>query len=301
MSEPEISLIVPFHNEEGNLGILYEETREVLRSLGVSYEMILVNDGSTDKTGDMLKRIKERDPNVRVIFHAKNYGQAASLSSGFLFARGRIVVTMDGDGQNDPRDIPLLLDALKKGYKAVSGWRVKRKEPFFSKILPSIIANRIIALITGVNVHDTGCSLKAYRGEVVKGSIVPHGFHRFFPAFFGLKDAEVTEVRVRDRKRLYGSSHYGLSRIKEVLRDAITFPFIFDERKWLLRMRFVLFISSAVSLFLILFLILERKGLLLFFLFFFLVLSFCSAVIYKNLQRIIFTKEKALFDRQEIT
>jgi glycosyltransferase involved in cell wall biosynthesis len=300
MAEPEISLVVPLHNEEGNLPVLYEEIKAVLEGLGRPYEIVFVNDASTDGTQRVLEAIKEKDPTVRVIVHEENYGEAQSLSSGFCLCRGRVVVTMDGDGQNDPRDIPSLLDKLRDGYKAVSGWRVKRKESFLSKVLPSFVANRLIALVTGVKVHDTGCGLKAYRGELVRGVVVPHGFHRFLPAYFGVEGREVAEVKVKDRQRLYGTSHYGLSRTKEVLRDLLTFPFVSNYRKWLPVMAslllgclflclvsFLLFVFGGGPLYL--------KGLIVF-----AFLCFALATMYRNLRRVAFIKEKRIVKRREL-
>ncbi len=221
-----ISLVIPVHNEEGNIEPLYKEIKGVMDSMGEEYEIIYVNDGSSDGSGDILARLKARDPRIRVLEMDRNRGEAAALTAGFHHARGEIVVSMDGDGQNDPAYIPQLLEKLREGYKAVSGWREKRKEPFLTRVLPSKIANWIIGTVTGVKVHDNGCSLKAYRGEVVKTVQIPHGFHRFIPAVFGVKNHEVAEVRIKDRPRLSGSSHYGLPRTFEVLRELITIPFV---------------------------------------------------------------------------
>lgn len=221
-----ISLVIPVHNEEGNIEPLYQEIKGVMDSLGEEYEIIYVNDGSTDGSGEILRRIKAQDPRVRVLEMDRNRGEAAALTAGFHHARGDIVVSMDGDGQNDPAYIPRLLEKLREGYKAVSGWREKRKEPFLTRVLPSRMANWIIGMVTGVRVHDNGCSLKAYRGEAVKSVHIPHGFHRFIPAIFGVKNNEVAEVKIKDRPRRWGSSHYGLSRTLEVLRELVTIPFI---------------------------------------------------------------------------
>jgi glycosyltransferase involved in cell wall biosynthesis len=164
-----ISLVIPVHNEEGNIEPLYREIKTVMDSLGEEYEILYVNDGSTDASGEILARIKAQDPRVRVLEMDRNRGEAAALTAGFHHARGEMVVSMDGDGQNDPSYIPRLLEKLKEGYKAVSGWREKRKEPYFTRVLPSRVANWLIGMVTGVKVHDNGCSLKAYRAEVVKG------------------------------------------------------------------------------------------------------------------------------------
>ncbi len=221
-----ISLVIPIHNEEGNIEPLYREIEEVMDFLGEEYEIIYVNDGSTDASGEILHRLRALDPKVRVLEMDRNRGEAAALTAGFHHARGDIVVSMDGDGQNDPSYIPQLLEKLKEGYKAVSGWRKKRKEPFLTRVLPSRVANWLIGKATGVPLHDNGCSLKAYRAQVVREVQIPHGFHRFIPAIFGVKGHEVAEVRIKDRPRLTGSSHYGLSRTLEVLRELVTIPFI---------------------------------------------------------------------------
>lgn len=300
MPEPELSLVVPLHNEEGNLPNLYREIKDVLESLGISYEILFVNDSSTDGTQKILEAIKAKDPTVRVIVHEENYGEAQSLSSGFSACLGKVVVTMDGDGQNDPRDIPLLLDRLKGDCKAVSGWRMKRREPLFSKVIPSFVANRLIALVTRVNVHDTGCGLKAYKAELVKGVVVPHGFHRFLPAYFGIRGEEVGEIRVKERERLYGASHYGLSRIKEVVRDLITFPFVLSYRRWLTPMAYLLSISVISSVIFLLLFLVSRRGLYLSVFVPLLLLSLAFATIYKNLRRVAFITEKRIVRRREL-
>lgn len=300
MPDPELSLIVPLHNEEGNLSKLYAEIKETLEGLGVSYEIIFVNDASTDGTQKILESIKAKDPCVRILVHDENYGEAQSLSSGFAACRGKVVVTMDGDGQNDPRDIPFLLAKLKGDCKAVSGWRIKRQEPFLSKVVPSFVANRLIAFVTGINVHDTGCGLKAYRAELVRGMVVPHGFHRFLPAYFGVRKNEVREVRVKDRERLYGASHYGLSRIREVVRDLITFPFVLDYRRWLAPMASLSSVSPLFSLLFLLLFLINRRGLYLAVFVLFLVSSLAFRTIHRNLQRVAFIKEKRVVKRKEV-
>ncbi len=225
-----ISVVIPVHNEEKNIEPLYQELIPALESLKEEFEIIYVNDGSTDGTKEVLLKLKKNDPRVRVLDMDRNRGEAAALTAGFAHARGEIVISMDGDGQNDPAYIPEMVKILKEGnYKVVSGWRIKRKEPLFTRRIPSWIANRIIGLITGVRVHDNGCSLKAYRAEVVKRIQIPHGFHRFIPAVFGVKNHEVTEIRVVDRPRRFGKSHYGLKRTFEVLRELFTIRFVLKE------------------------------------------------------------------------
>jgi len=226
MEEPEISVVVPMHNEEGNVRPLYEEVSAVLRSLGRSYEIVFVNDGSTDATLERMLEVVAEDPRFAAVELDGNFGEAGALSAGYAAARGSVVITMDGDLQNNPADIPCLLDRLEAGYKAVSGWRKARKEAFLTRRLPSVVGNWLIARVSGLPVHDTGCGLKAYRREVVAGKNVPRGFQRFIPAVFGVRGSEVAEVRTEDRARLHGASHYGLSRTFEVLRDLAAIRFI---------------------------------------------------------------------------
>ncbi len=221
-----ISVVIPIHNEEKNIRPLYKELKQVLEGLGEDYEIIYVNDGSTDRSGEVLATLKAEDPCVRVLEMDRNRGEAAALTAGFWHARGKIVVSLDGDGQNDPKYIPQLLQKLSEGYLVVSGWRRKRKEPLFRRVLPSLIANRLIGMVTGVKVRDNGCSLKAYRAEVVRRVQLPHGFHRFIPAVFGVQDNEVAEIPVVDRPRKFGRSHYGLKRTFEVLRELFTMPLL---------------------------------------------------------------------------
>ena len=227
-----ISVVIPVHNEEKNIEPLYAELVSALESLGEPFEIIYVNDGSTDGTGEVLRRLKSRDSRVRVLEMDRNRGEAAALTAGFFHARGEIVVSMDGDGQNDPAYIPEMVQKLREGgYKVVSGWRMKRKEPLLTRRLPSWIANRSIGLVTGVRVHDNGCSLKVYRAEVVKRVQIPHGFHRFIPAIFGVKNHEVAEVRIVDRPRRFGRTHYGLKRTFEVLRELLTIRFVLGKAR----------------------------------------------------------------------
>lgn len=297
---PLLSLSIPLHNEAGNLNSLYREIKEVLDPLGIPYEIIFVNDTSTDETPSILRQIKRTDPRVRVIEHKENYGEAAALTSGFKFSRGDIIATMDGDGQNDPRDLPQMVEKIKEGYKAVTGWRKKRREKFFTRILPSILANRTISLITGVNAHDNGCGLKAYKAELVRGVIVPHGFHRFLPAVLGVKSKEVAEVRVADRRRTYGRSHYGLSRTKEVIRDLLTIQFVVHGPKsWFPRFRLLSYIFTGITIGLLGLFLFDRKTSLLIMAFLSLGITFILRIIFKNLKRVITIREKTLFEKEE--
>ena len=225
--EPEISVIAPMHNEAENVRPLFEEIRAALEPLGRSFEVLLVNDGSSDATGELLDEVAASDPRLRPVHLERSFGQAAALCAGFEMARGERVLTLDGDLQNDPADLPRVLRLLEEGgYRAVSGWRRRRKEGYARRVLPSKIANWLIAALTGVPSRDNGCGLKAYRAEVVKGKYLPHGMHRFMPAVFGVRGAEFAQIEVNDRPRRAGKSHYGLSRVFPVVRDLLTIPYL---------------------------------------------------------------------------
>jgi glycosyltransferase involved in cell wall biosynthesis len=220
-----VSVVVPLYNEEENVEELHSRLKAVLDSLGVEYEIIFVDDGSTDKTLPMLEKIQSGDNNLVTLSLRRNFGQTAAFAAGFDYARGDVVITMDGDLQNDPADIPRLLDAIRD-HDIVSGWRRKRKDPFLSRRLPSIIANWLISKVTGVNLHDYGCSLKAYRREVIKNLKLYGEMHRFIPAvakWYGVKIAEVETVH---HPRLRGKSKYGISRTVRVVLDLITVKFL---------------------------------------------------------------------------
>ena len=222
--EPALSIVVPVYNEEGNVGPLHAELVAVAKTLGRPYEIVFVNDGSRDGTLERLTAIE--DPALHVVDLDGNFGEAAAISAGFNTARGAVVVTLDGDGQNDPHDIPKLLAALERGYDVASGRRLERKEAFFSRVLPSRVANRLIVLATGVPVYDCGCGLKAYRRELVVGAQLPRGMNRFLPALLGVDPACVIEVPTQDRPRGSGASHYGFSRTFVVLRDLLSLPLL---------------------------------------------------------------------------
>ncbi|RLA81503.1 MAG: glycosyltransferase [Deltaproteobacteria bacterium] len=298
---PEVSVAIPMHNEEGNVELLYHELKEVMEGLRLRYEIIFVNDGSTDRTGELLRGIASRDEAVRVVELDGNFGEAAALSAGYQFAQGDWIITMDGDGQNDPRDIPALLEMLRKGYKAVSGWRRKRKEDYLSRVLPSRVVNWLIALVTGVKIHDVGCGLKGYRASLVKGHQIPHGFHRFLPALFGVKDEEVAEVEVKDRRRRSGRSHYGLGRTFEVIRELLTVRFaISDAEGWRRRIHKA---RGAISLgglaVLILLLFSFNLGTLILLLALVVLLSLCRLV-ERNLLRFLRAQEEGVFRVREV-
>lgn len=221
-----ISVTIPICNEEGNLPDLYERTRAALAELGRPWEIVFTNDGSTDKSEEILDGIAARDANVRVVHFRRNFGQTAAMMAGFDFARGEIIVPMDGDLQNDPGDIPLLLAKLDEGYDVVSGWRADRKDNAVTRNLPSIMANRLISWVSGVRLHDFGCSLKAYRREVIEGVRLYGEMHRFLPIYTRWHGARIAEVPVRHYARAHGVSKYGLERVLKVLADLITVKFM---------------------------------------------------------------------------
>ncbi|PKO21546.1 MAG: glycosyltransferase [Chloroflexi bacterium HGW-Chloroflexi-1] len=223
---PELSIVIPLYNEAENIEPLYEELRAALAEVNRPYEVIIVDDGSRDDSFARLKAVHERDPRWRVIRFRRNFGQTAGFAAGFDAARGQIVITSDADLQNDPRDIPKLLGKMAEGYDIVSGWRVNRKEPFLSRRLPSMIANRMISSATGVALHDYGCSLKAYRSEVVKNVRLYGELHRFLPAIASWMGVSVAEAPINDRARRFGSSKYGINRTFKVFLDLITVRFI---------------------------------------------------------------------------
>ncbi len=223
----ELSVIMPVYNEAGNLSRLHAELSEVLGRLGRSYEILAIDDGSVDDSLEILRGLQAGDPHLRVIRFRRNFGQTAAFSAGFDHAQGRIVITIDADGQNNPADIPHLLEVMEADdYDIASGWRQQRKEAFFTRRLPSIFANLLISRTTGVRLHDYGCSLKAYRAEVVKNIHLYGELHRFIPALAGWMGVRVVEVPVGDRARVYGRSKYGLSRTIRVLLDLFTVTYL---------------------------------------------------------------------------
>jgi glycosyltransferase involved in cell wall biosynthesis len=222
----DISVIVPLLNEEENIEVLYRELIDQLRELGQEFEIIFVDDGSTDRTFEILSKVQKDDSRVKVISFRKNFGQTAALSAGFDHARGDIIVTLDADLQNDPQDIPKLLGKLNEGYDLVNGWRFDRKDTFLTRRLPSIVANKIISLITRVTLHDYGCTLKAFRKEVTKNIRLYGEMHRFIPAIASGMGVSICEVKVNHRARKYGKSKYGISRTIRVILDLITVKFL---------------------------------------------------------------------------
>ena len=223
---PALSVVVPVYNEAGNAGRLCNEIRGVLSGLTADFEIIFVNDGSHDTTLDELLALRADEPRLRIVDLDGNFGEASALTAGFHAARGARVVTLDGDGQNDPHDIPRLLAALhERGVRVVSGWRQRRQESALLRVLPSRIANFLISTVTRIPVHDNGCGLKVYERQLVTTIHLPKGFHRFLPAILGVRPIEVAEIPVNDRRREHGESHYGISRTIVVMRDLLAIRF----------------------------------------------------------------------------
>ena len=230
-----LSIVVPLYNEEESVERLLAQILEVGDNFAVSYEIIFVDDGSTDKTWTIIERLKKKTPHLKGIKLRRNYGQTSAMVAGFDHASGEIIVTMDGDLQNDPNDIPKLLGKLNEGYDLVCGWRKNRQDKKLTRILPSKVANWLIAKITGVPIHDNGCSLKAYRSPVIKSVRLYSDMHRFIPAMSTVAGARVAEVVVNHRARKYGKTKYGLSRVWRVLFDMISIKMVihFHDRPML--------------------------------------------------------------------
>jgi len=214
----ELSVVIPLYNEELNVAPLHAELSAILKSMAVPHEILLIDDGSTDGTFEVLRRIQPNDPRVRVVRFARNFGQTAAFAAGFAYARGQYIVTFDGDLQNDPADIPRLLE-IARNHDVVCGWRKDRKDDFLTRSVPSVIANRLIGVVSGVNVHDVGCSLKVFRADVVKPLKLTPGMHRYLPQLASQLGDRVTEVVVNHRPRRFGQSKYGLSRTFRVASD----------------------------------------------------------------------------------
>ncbi len=221
-----ISVVIPVYNEEGNIDRLYQELTAALEDIGRDYEVIAINDGSSDRTYDMLNDVQAQDARWHIIHFRRNFGQTAAMAAGFDAARGEVVITIDADLQNDPRDIQRILDKFAEGYDIVSGWRQDRKEPLFLRRIPSMIANLIISRTTGIRLHDYGCTLKAYHFDVAKGVQLYGELHRFIPALASQMGVRVGEIPVKDRARKWGSSKYGFSRTFKVILDLIAVIFL---------------------------------------------------------------------------
>lgn len=222
----DLSIVIPIFNEEESIESLYDSIVEVTKSMGLSLEIIFVNDGSQDRSFEILCGLHQKDPRVKVVDFRRNFGQTAAMAAGFHIAKGRLIVSMDGDLQNDARDIPRLLSKLEEGYDLVSGWRKERKEALFRRRFPSWIANWLIGRITGVRLHDYGCTLKAYRAEIIKEIGLYGEMHRFIPALASWMGARIAEIPVTHHARRFGKTKYGLGRTVRVILDLITVKFL---------------------------------------------------------------------------
>ena len=223
---PDLSVVIPLYNEELNVAELHRELTAALGPGGRSYELLFVDDGSLDGTLPALRALHAGDPHVRVIALRRNFGQTAAFAAGFAHARGRTIATSDGDLQNDPRDLPMMVDLLDAGHDIVCGWRRKRREPWLTRRAPSNLANWLISRTTGVKLHDYGCSLKVFRGEVVRSLRLYGEMHRFIPAIASEQGVRIAEVEVNHRPRRFGASKYGLSRTLRVILDLFTVKFL---------------------------------------------------------------------------
>jgi len=222
----EVSVVVPLLNEQDNIEPLYKEIKQTLDGRYKKYEMIFVDDGSSDNSFTILTRLQKADDRIRIIRFRKNFGQTAALSAGFTHARGKIIAAIDADLQNDPADIPKMIDKLQEGFDVVSGWRKKRHDNIITRLIPSKIANSLISRITGVKLHDFGCTLKAYRKEILAETKLYGEMHRFIPALASWSGAKIAEMEVNHRPRTAGTAKYGLQRTLKVLLDLITVKFL---------------------------------------------------------------------------
>lgn len=222
-----ISLTVPVYNEHEALRPLFEKVHAVMRkNYPGKWEIIFVNDGSQDGSAEILDELAAQNPEVKVVHFRRNFGQTAAMMAGFDFAQGTTVIPLDGDGQNDPEDIPRMLAKLDEGYEVCSGWRKDRQDNALQRNLPSILANKLISFVSGVSLHDYGCSLKAYRAEVIKGVRLYGEMHRFLPIYAKWHGARITEIPVNHHARKTGHSKYGLERVLKVIMDLLTVRFL---------------------------------------------------------------------------
>ena len=245
-SHLDLSVVVPLYNEEESLPHLVEQLLKALRPSGERFELVLVNDGSSDGTAEVLEQLSGEVPELVAVLLRKNYGQTAAMAAGFDAASGEVIVSLDGDLQNDPADIPMLLSKLREGYDLVSGWRHQRQDAAIQRKLPSRIANRLIGRVTGVRLHDYGCSLKAYRREVLADMRLYGELHRFLPALAFIEGARITEVKVNHRARQFGSSKYGIDRTFRVLMDLLTVWFM---KRFLTRPMYVFGFGGLIAMF----------------------------------------------------
>ena len=221
-----ISIIIPVFNESESIGYLLDEVLNVMQNNNLNYELIVVNDGSHDNTSTVLDQLTIKIKELSVISLRKNYGQTAAMAAGFDNSKGEIVITLDGDLQNDPNDIPKLISNINAGYDLICGWRYERKDKLINRRIPSKIANKLIANVTGLKLHDYGCSLKAFKKEIVDDIKLYGELHRFLPVLANIEGAKIKEIKVNHRSRKYGSSKYGIDRTFRVLMDLLTVWFM---------------------------------------------------------------------------
>ena len=253
-------MIIPVLNEEENIENLYQELIDALKDLDQKFEIIFIDDGSTDQSFEILSKLHKDDSRVVVISFRRNFGQTSAMSAGFDHARGDIIITLDADLQNDPKDIPKLLEKLDEGHDLVNGWRFKRKDPFFSRRLPSIIANKIISIVTGVKLHDYGCTLRAFRKEITENIKLYGEMHRFIPAIASGIGGSIAEIKVNHRSRIYGKSNYGISRTIRVILDLITVKFLLGYATRPIQIFGLLgFISGIIGLGMALYLTIQKQ------------------------------------------
>ena len=251
-----LSVVIPFFNEEENIDRLWTALHPVLEKLQKPFEVIFVDDGSTDSTRERIRALATRHAAVKGILFRSNFGQSAAMAAGFDAARGEIIVAMDGDLQNDPRDIPVMLEQLNQGYDVVSGWRRDRKDKLLLRKIPSKIANKLICSMTDVRLHDTGCSLKAFRGEILHRMSLYGEMHRFIPAMLRIEGAQITEIPVRHHARRFGQSKYNLSRTFRVIMDLTTIRLLMRHLKnplsFFFNFSLLFFIAGSVSFYVML-------------------------------------------------
>ena len=240
-----LSVVIPLYNEEESLSMLVAQLLGSLRPLGEPFELVLVDDGSSDRTAELLQELSRTTPELVAVLLRRNYGQTAAMAAGFDASRGDEIVTLDGDLQNDPADIPMIVEKLRQGYDLVSGWRHQRQDAAISRLLPSKLANKLIARVTGVRLHDYGCSLKAYRRELVTDMNLYGELHRFLPALAYIEGARISEVKVNHKARQFGESKYGIDRTFRVLMDLLTVWFM---KRFLTRPMYVFGFGGLIAM-----------------------------------------------------
>ena len=240
-----ISIVVPVYNESDSIRLLINEIINVMKSHQLLFELIIVNDGSVDRTSNVLENLSLEIKQLIVINLRKNYGQTAALAAGFDHSNGDIIVTLDGDLQNDPNDIPKLITNINEGYDLICGWRFQRKDKLLNRRIPSQIANRLIGNVTGIHLHDYGCSLKAFKHEIIKDIKLYGELHRFLPVLANIEGAKIKEIKVNHRSRKYGQSKYGIDRTFRVLMDLLTVWFM---NKFLTRPMYVFGFIGIISI-----------------------------------------------------